>query len=480
MTFRSLARASAYYTVGNFLPRIGAFLLLPIYVRFLSTSEYGTVSLMASVAGVLTIVYRLGLDGAVMRLHFDESGVRQRSLYSTINAVALVAAVVGSGITAAVLAPFFAALFSGLPFLPYGLLAIGIGATGAVAFPPGIFYRATGQAGRFLLYALAIFLATSIASVLLVAIGLGASGMLIGQLVGATFGVIVTVILVLRIAGPRYDRSLVPPALRFGLPLVPHLVSAWALRLADRLLISLLIGLPAAQALSELGAYSLGYQLGYVITVLVSSFNAAWSPWFFRVADRPEAPPIFREMTTLLMATLLTVGVGTAALSPQIITVIARPGYEAAAGVLPVIAMASVLFAFYTMLTNLVFYAKATGRLALITVSAAVLNIAANIVLIPLMGILGAAWATFIAYSFFAVATWRYAIRLYPVRLDLRRLGVLAAVASIALPAANLGMLLGSQLLDVVARLAVTIAFAAFAAGVALAPARKLRRARLG
>lgn len=478
VSFRNLARASALYTVGNFLPRIGSFLLLPIYVRFLSTTEYGTVSLVTSVAAVLTIVYRLGLDGALMRLHFDESGARLRSLYSTTTLLALAAAAIGSVLAAVVLAPFFGTVFSGLTFVPYGLLAIGIAAAGAVSFSPAIYYRATGQAGNFLFYALAIFLASSTASLVMVLLGQGAAGLLIGQLVGAAFGALLTSVLVLRIAGLRYDLTLIAPALQFGLPLVPHLVSAWALRLADRLLISLLIGLPAAQALSELGAYSLGYQLGYVITVLVSSFNAAWSPWFFRVAHRPEAPSVFREMTTLLMAGLLVLGVGMAALAPQIIAVIARPGYEAAAGVLPIVAMASVLFAFYTMLTTIVFYAKATRRLALITLSAAALNIAANVVLIPFFGVRGAAWATFVGYGFFAFATWRYAVRLYPVSLDLRRLGMLSLAALLALLGANLGRLLGSPGLDVFARVAVALSFAAIAAGVAIAPARELRAVR--
>ena len=479
MSFRNLARASAFYTVGNFLPRIGSFLLLPLYVRFLSTSEYGTVSLVTSVAAVLTIVYRLGLDGALMRLHFDETGPRLRALYSTTTAVAVLAAAIGSALAALVLAPFFGTLFSGLAFVPYGLLAIGIAGAGAISFSPGIYYRATGQAGRFLLYALAIFLASSTASVVMVLLGLGAAGLLMGQLVGAAFGVLLTTVLVLRIAGVRYDRTSIPPALRFGLPLVPHLVSAWALRLADRLLISVLIGLPAAQALGELGAYSLGYQLGYVITVLVSSFNAAWSPWFFRVADRPEAPSVLPSNDDPIHGRPPRGGRGNGCAVASDHRLDRAPWVRVAAGVLPIVAMASVLFAFYTMLTTIVFYAKATRRLALITVAAAVLNIAANVLLIPFIGIRGAAWATFIAYGFFALATWRYAIRLYPVRLDLRRLAVLALAAMLALLGANLGRLVESPTLDVVARVAVALAFAMFAAGVALAPARDLRRVRL-
>jgi O-antigen/teichoic acid export membrane protein len=476
MSFGNLVRASAVYTVGNFLPRLGAFVLLPVYVRVLSRAEFGTVSLITALAGFLTILYRVGLDGALMRLHFDEVRDRQRALYSTLTWVALLAALVGSLAAGLILGPFFTRLFSGLAFIPFGLMGIGIAAASAVSFAPAVFYRATGRPGLFLLYALAIFATGSVASVALVLAGWGASGMLIGQLVGAVIGFLITLVLVIRIAGIRYEPALVGPALRFGLPLTPHAVSAWALRLADRWLIGLLIGLPAAQALAELGAYSLGYQLGYGITVLVSSFNAAWAPWFFRIGDRPQAPSLFSGMTTVVVAGLMAIGVGVSALAPQIVAVIARPEYRSAADVLPIIAMASVLFGFYTMLSTVVFYAKATGRLAMITVAAALINIAANVVLIPRLGIVGAAWATFVAYAFFSMATWRFASSVYTVRLDVPRLALLGGAALLALLLAGLTGTSTVWSTAAVLRLAVAVAFAAMAVAVAWGPSRSLLR----
>ena len=478
MSFRGLARASALYTVGNFLPRIGAFLLLPVYVQFLSGTQFGIVSLMTSLGGFLAIVYRVGLDGALMRLHFDERGDRQRALYSTLTVVSFVVAAIGSALGALVLAPFFGPLFSNLDFVPYGVLAIAIAATSAVSFAPGVFYRATNRPMFFLLYALAAFLASNVASVVLVLAGFGAVGMLIGQLVGMLVGLAITVVLVLRIAGVRYDRSLVAPALRFGLPLTPHTMAAWALRLADRWLIGLLIGLPAAQALAQLGSYSLGYQLGYVITVLVTSFNAAWAPWFYARGERADAPQLFATVTTVVMAGLAVIGVATSVLAPQIVAVIARPEYRAAAGVVPIVAMASVLYGLYTQLSVLVFYVKATGRLAMITVSAAILNVAVNVVLIPRMGILGAAWATFVAYAWFAVVTWWYARRVYPVRLELRPLGMLALATLLALALATLTDAAPGNLTSIVLRGLIAAAFAVVAAAIALRGARRMLQVR--
>ena len=474
VTLRSLARASALYTIGSFIPRLGSFILLPIYVRFLTTEQYGAVALTTSLSGLLAILYRLGLDGALMRLHFDEQQDRRRALYSTLTGLSIIAAFAGSVLTGAVLGPFFSQLFSGLPFFPYGVLGIAIAAAGAVSFAPAIYYRATGQAGRFLAYSLVAFVVGSVASVILVLTGAGAPGMLLGQLAGALVGVALTIYLVGRIVGARFDGSFVRPALEFGVPLTPHAISAWVLGLADRWLIGLLIGLPTAAALAQLGAYSLGYQLGYVITVVVSSFQAAWAPWFFGIGERREAPAVFSHMTTLAMAGLFALGVAASALAPQVITVIARPEYASAAGVLPVVAMASVLYGLYTMLSTVVFYAKATRRLALITVSAAALNVFLNIVLIPRVGILGAAWATFGGYAFFALATWRYASSVYPVRLDLPRLGLLSAGSVVALVAAALTDFTGVPLEEAGLRLGVAVAYAAFAVWVAIAPARSL------
>lgn len=476
MTFRSLARASAIYTVGNFIPRIGAFLLLPVYVRFLSTEQYGTVSLITSLAGLLAILFTLGQDAALMRLHFDERGDRQRALYSTLTAFVILMAVFGSALAAAVLFPVFSTLFAGLAFVPYGVLGIGIAALSAADFAPAVFYRATAQAGKFLAFSIGAFGAASVASVTLVVLGFGAPGMLIGQLVGAGVSFLVAIFLVVRIAGLRFQRTLVRPAVRFGAPLAPHAVSGWALRLADRWLIGLLIGLPAAQALGQLGAYSLGYQLGYVITVLVSSFNTAWSPWFFRIGNTSQAPALFSKMTTLVMAGLAAVGVAVAVLAPQIVAVIARPQYAAAADVLPIIAMASVLYGMYTMLSVVVFYAKATARLAMITVSAGVLNVVVNVVLIPPFGILGAAWATFAAYAWFAGATWWFSRTVYPVRLEVRRLAVLAVAGAAALGLASLTSATGSDLGAAGLRVLIALGFAVVAGLVGLESARSLLR----
>ena len=429
VSLRGLAKHSAVYTVGNLAPKIGAFLLMPIYVRFLSQADYGAVALLTSLAGVLGIVYHLGVDGALMRLHFDTHGRQRAQLYVTLAASTLIVSTVLTLLLAVVLGPSFETLFAGTPFVPLGVLALLLAFAGSMQFIPAVLFRASGQAGRFLALNLGAFLISSAASVVLVAgFGFGATGVLLGQLIANVAVLGVTAIVVMRLGMVGFDTAALRSALGLGLPLLPHALSAWILRLADRWLLALLLGLPALEARAQIGVYAVGYQLGYVVTILVTSFNAAWSPYFFRIGDRPEAPRFYAEMVTLVLAGLLVLAVGVSVLAPEIVALVARPGYEAAADVLPVIAFASVLQGAYTMFVTAIFFMKRTGPLALITFGSAALNVTLNIVLIPMLGIMGAAWATMGAYAFFATATLVFARRLYPIEIAWAPLALLAVI----------------------------------------------------
>jgi O-antigen/teichoic acid export membrane protein len=476
MSLRVLARASALYTVGNIAPKIGAFILLPIYVRFLTRSEYGVIALLTTVSGLLALVLTFGLDGALMRLHFDVQGRARATLYSTLTLFTLGASAVLVAAVALVIGPFFPTLFAGIEFYPLGALTFLIAFTSTIQFVPSVLFRATGRAGMFLLYNLGTFLIASTVSVLLVVVvRMGAAGVLLGQLVGTVIVFGVAIGLIATLGRPSFSRSTLAGALRFGLPLVPHSLSAWALRLSDRWLIGLLIGLPVLQAQAAIGVYSFGYQVAYVISLIVISFNAAWSPYFFRVGSQPSAPILFQHVTTLVIAGLLILAVGVSALAPEVVNVVATSRYAEAAAVIPVIAFASVLQGLYTMLVTVIFFTKHTARLAVLTVSAAALNVGLNLVLIPRLGILGAAWSTLIAFACWAAATWWFASRVYPVHLDRARLTLLAGVAIVAVWLGELASIPGNPTAQGAVHLVIGLAYAVFASMVALGPFGSLR-----
>jgi O-antigen/teichoic acid export membrane protein len=482
MTLRGLLRGSLLYTLGNLLPRVGAFVLLPVYTAAMLPSEFGVFSLMLSLSGVLAIAYRLGLDGSLLRLHFDVSARNRPALYVSLSAVSLAAVVVLSALLGLLAAPIFSKIFPGVAFVPFGLLALAITATTTFQYVPSALYRATEQPGRFVAFSAGVLALSVSASVFfLVVLRLGAVGGLLGQLVSGLGVVAVTAGILLGLRRRRFDRLLARAGLAFGLPLVPHALAGWILNLSDRWLIGLFIGLPAVEAQAAVGIYSFGYVLAQVVSLVAISFNAAWIPFFYSQGDRERGPAILRQMTTMATGGLAILAVGIALLAPELTKVLATarwgPRALAAADVIQVVAVASLVYGFYFMVVSTVFLRRRTRVLPLLTLLAGAGNVIANLILIPRLGIMGAAWSTLVGYSLLAGVTWLYARRGYPLDLDLPRLAVLAGGVAVAIMGGRLAVPADlSVVAGGLAHLGVALGFAVGVVLLLLAPARRLRR----
>ena len=82
---RELSKNLAIYGLGDVAIQIVNFLLLRVYVRFLSPGDYGVLGLLGGVEAIAKLFFRWGLDGSFMRFWYDceDDAARQR-LASTI------------------------------------------------------------------------------------------------------------------------------------------------------------------------------------------------------------------------------------------------------------------------------------------------------------------------------------------------------------------------------------------------------------
>ncbi|MBS3962529.1 MAG: oligosaccharide flippase family protein [Sandarakinorhabdus sp.] len=68
---RLLGSNSAIYAGTSLLQKGLAFLLLPLYTLYLDPQAYGVFAIVTAVHGLLSIVFTLGLTGAVTRFYFE-------------------------------------------------------------------------------------------------------------------------------------------------------------------------------------------------------------------------------------------------------------------------------------------------------------------------------------------------------------------------------------------------------------------------
>src|SRR5947208_17139383 len=69
--FRDLVRHTLVYGSGYVTMAIVSFVLVPVYTRHMSPSEYGLLGLMLVLYGLMTTVYDLGFTNSVGRFVFD-------------------------------------------------------------------------------------------------------------------------------------------------------------------------------------------------------------------------------------------------------------------------------------------------------------------------------------------------------------------------------------------------------------------------
>src|SRR4029450_7388616 len=77
---KRLGKHSAIYGLGGLVSRILAVLLLPLYTRYLSPSDYGKVETLIALTTVLGILLRLGITSAFFRFYFDSADEGHRRL----------------------------------------------------------------------------------------------------------------------------------------------------------------------------------------------------------------------------------------------------------------------------------------------------------------------------------------------------------------------------------------------------------------
>ncbi len=80
------ARYASIYALGVFLNRAVSFIMLPIYTRFLSPEDYGTIELLTMTVDVFGMIASVGLTAAVYKFYYQyESRHEKNQVISTIS-----------------------------------------------------------------------------------------------------------------------------------------------------------------------------------------------------------------------------------------------------------------------------------------------------------------------------------------------------------------------------------------------------------
>jgi len=391
------------------LTALSNLILLPILTKNLVIEDYGAWALIMVTLGLLPSLATLGLPNSVNRFlaaATDKRGIRD-AFYSMGFTVLLASSIV-SGLLFLFVPQIAASWFHNnntvaLLLIPNILLA-------CLFLYVIQYFVALQQIKKYAFLTIFNAYLNTVLIACFVLLGYGIEGALIALLIQQLVGLVVILLLIgaqIGVAIPKFTHM--RQYLAFGLPLAPNTISLWILNSSDRYLIAFFLGAAAV------GYYSPGYTLGSVLSMVAAPLTTLLLPVLSKHYDENNITDVrtiltysFKYYSGLILPCVFAVSV----LSKPILLVlttqqIAANGYL----ITPWVAAGTALNGACTVFVMIIALKKKTSVIATITTLSAFLNIGLNLVLIPYLGLVGAALATFFAFLLAFALIANYSLR---------------------------------------------------------------------
>lgn len=214
-----------------------------------------------------------------------------------------------------------------------------------------------------------------------------------------------------------------------GLPVVFHSLSQNILEQSDRVMMQQM-----GISNTEIGIYSLFYTFTAVTSTILSALNNSWCPFYYDDVDAKNWDKLNTKCKNYIELFSVIV-VGFLLLSREVSYLLAGSEYWKGIAVIPVLVIAVYFTFMYQFPVNFEFFHRKTYIIAVGTCGAAAANIILNIILIPVGGMYGAAFATTLSYGLLFVAHYFIVTHMkeysYHLRLSVFLPGLVAVTASV-------------------------------------------------
>ncbi len=429
-SIRSLVKETAIYGISGVIGRSMGLILLPVLSNLLPPEQFGHYKLAYVLIGLLQLVLMFGMGNSLVRYLIDSTDDSRvfSSHFWPLIAVSTTGCAILYVFAPEVAASYFSQTQPGdtllirlaavvvwletINILPYSLLRAKrkpFAYSGALLLSVAVY-------GAMTVYFLGVRKA-------------GMTGVLAANVVGSGVVSLLFIPLFVRYVRPVLDRKLFRIYLAFGFPIIFSSLGKVLLDMADKWILERLMGA------KTVAYYSVGYQLAAVSNLAVASFTLAWKPYLVRAAGDGNARETFSRIMTITVASLAALFLAVSLLADNLVALelfgynLIDSRYWVGLQVIPLVMVSYVFFGIYINLTVGCDLSGKTHYYAWTTLIAAAFNVAANFMLIPRLGMMGAAWATLAAYMLQAGLLYIFTRRLYPVPYRWARMAAVLTAA---------------------------------------------------
>jgi O-antigen/teichoic acid export membrane protein len=453
---KTLLRHYSHYFTGLFGSLLLGFLSFPVFTRIFSVTDYGTLDFIQKIVTLLIAVAKLGFQHSVVRFYnhaeFASDREAAQRYYSTM--------FFGGILTALTVTIAFVGTVRVLPnsiidpqiknLLCFASVLIFLGGVESIQWG---FLRIQERTKTYSVAMMSIKAGTLAFIYMLLWLGHRNVYVFFAGAIGAEAAVVTALIVPLFRHGwvvpRRLDLGLFRTAACFGAPLIVYELANIILDSGDRFLVRRYLG---GQLL---GYYSVAYNIaGYTYQLVLVPLNLALVPMYMKLWTTKGAEETVKFLSRGLdLFLMLAVGLlCTITVTAQdIVIVLASGKYRGSAGLISIIAAGLLIYATLAFVAAGLLIYKKTFTMVLQITYAAAANLALNCLLLPVMGIRGAAIATLLGYALCILLLGRSSFRILPLRLQGARMARYVFAGAISVLAV-LRLDLGRPLLNVMGR----------------------------
>lgn len=455
---KELTKDTAIYGISTMIGRFLNFILVPFYTNIFSPGDYGIVILVYSYIAILNIFFIYGMDAAFLKYAAfkdigddkDNFSTPYISVFITSVFFAGLIILLNSSITQSIGVPFN---YSSIIILSSVILFLD-----ANAVIPFLKLRLERKAKQFAaIKVLNIVLNISLNVILIVGLEWGIEAIFISNIIASLLSLVLVSPTIVRFLKLSFHKTLFSRLLKFGLPYLPAGIAVMLVQVVD---------VPILERLTDLdtvGIYKANYKLGIFMMLFVNMFQYAWQPFFLQNAKEENAKQMFSKVMTYFSLVGFTMLIVLSLFIDDIVKInlggftIIGSQYWSGLDIVPIILLGYLFNGFYVVFSAGIYIEEKSIYAPIVAGAGAVTNIVSNLFLIPVFGIIGAAFATLISYAVMALGYFIVTQKYYKIDYEYKRLVKLFVL--ILFIGASYYFLRSSDALNLLVKLAMLIVY---------------------
>jgi len=432
---KELFSQTVIYGVGIMLNKSVNFILIPVYTKYFSPEQIGLLTLVQSISFFLGIIYTFGLETAFMKYFIDAKDVKSKSeIYSSILIFLTLTSLVLSllvYVSSGSISSIFKFENIGESKFLLHILCIVMFVDTLYRFPL-LLFRAELQT-KIYAYVNVLTFFVNIAGnlILIVVLEKGIEAVFLCYIISTLSTFILGLILTRKYLMLKLSFEKIKQLLIFGNKFIYIGLFLILIDVSDRFFLKYYFDE------SIVGIYSANYRLASVMSFIIAAFKFSWTPYFMNLSSHPDNKKIISTIFTYFVFAGLFLFLIFSIFMNHLVRIsifgfnLLDINYWQGLSIIPMVLVAYFFSGLYSLLNAAPFFTSNTGSLLAFALSGFIINILFNVLLIPVLDMMGAALATLITYVSMSGIIYIYSQKIYKIKYEWKVIWKLAAVSAV-------------------------------------------------